>query len=343
MSRIIRLAVLPALLAGCVGPVQRALTEGTLDKITIAPRQVRIVSVEVTDERPPAELEELTPDTRFFIPAIVWWQHLRQGHRRPPANLYSLNPVAELRQVVEHAVNTAGIGPSSGAGPALRLRVRLQHLYGVTHSWESFAVVYLLAGAAAVSSIRTFAPYGYASGVAELYEEGGRLVGQRAVHGYFEPNLHHLMGASAAGKLLTDKLTFAAVQAAAHLAGNVVRAVEPLLGRFAPARPMATDTCSTFFLTRHTPDGLFLEVAAVNVETGEIISDVVERRWMEPYAGVDEWVIDPYHGGNQRLTQQEYATLVERLKGKYEVRWSRDVRVAHFFGVKKPLGPSPAP
>ena len=127
-----------------------------------------------------------------------------------------------------------------------------------------------------------------------------------------------------------------AVQAANHLAGNIVKAVEPLVAHYPSVHPLDVDTMSTFFIARATDDGLFMEVAAVDVETGEIRSSEIVMRWMEAYSGVGEWVLDPYHGGHMRLTPLEYQRLVKRLATHYDVRFVHDVRTAHFFGLRRP-------
>jgi len=140
---------------------------------------------------------------------------------------------------------------------------------------------------------------------------------------------------------MTDTLTLMAVNAVADLARNVVRAVEPMLAPYPASTEVPAESAKVFFLVRAIPEGPFLEIAGIDYETGEVISDVVVPRRMEPYSAIGEWVVDPYFGGKSRLTPDEYDALIEKLRKKYDVQYVSDVRTAHFLGALAPPPPVP--
>jgi hypothetical protein len=324
--------------AGCA-PMQRSLRDASVAAIPAGERAAHLGAVEVIDARPPDELRELTPDVRYVVPLIVWNQWATEGHLRPEARLYSPDTARELSLVVTDAFAKSGIASSDGAGPAFRLEIKLRHLYGITHA-SQIAIATI---GAASTAVRTFAPYGYAAAEVTVLDGQGHVIGSRSVVGAFDPNLSDLSGGGQlSAKNVTDELTAAAVQASGSLATNIVRAVEPMLGRYPARKPFDPQAVSTFFICRPVREGAFLEVASVRIDTGEILEDVVVPRWMEPYAAVDEWVVDPYLRGGAgrggvRLTQEEYEQLVARLQERYDVRYVSDVRTAHFFGAKRGL------
>lgn len=321
------------ILSGCVVPVQRSLTEGSLPRLDIGRHEVRIEKIEVVDQRDPMELSELRPQLEYFVPLWLLLTHFQSsvGPVRPPAELYSLDPTGEFESVVKTALQKSGLQADDAAAVPLTLKVRLTHLYGITHMESSLFWVF----SSAVSVQRTFAPYGYAAAEIELLESGGRTLGTRAVYGYFDPNLMDTLQSGPIGVMsVPDKLTAAAVSAANDLAANIVRAVETLVGDYPLVPPIDMANVSVFYLARPTADGQHLEVAGVRIDTGEIISDSISRRWMEPYSGVNEWVVDPYHGGQRRLSDEQYRALVQRLQERYNVAFVDNVRVARFMGAK---------
>ena len=127
----------------------------------------------------------------------------------------------------------------------------------------------------------------------------------------------------------------AAVFAAGKLSANIVRTVEAMLVNIPTVSPIDVNTVSNFYITRKTDEGLFREVAQIDISSGKIIASNIERHWMEPYAGVGKWVVDPYHGGKGRLTSKQYHMLIKRLTQHYDVRYVDNVNVANFYGMKK--------
>ncbi len=332
------------LASGCGGPIQRSLTMAPLDKrVRTFPRKITIDRIDVVDVRPKCEFEELTPDFKYVLFLGIWYQHLREGTIRPEGELYSMDPTGEMRQLLQTSFQKAKLTKAGKDSAKLNLKVELHHLYGITHASEFLMVAY---GGGQGSNTkttstmgrRTFAPYGYASARIVLSDQNGKTIGSRYVIGQFDPNLADLLGVSAnpiAAGMMTDSLTGAAVTAAGNLAGNIVRAVEVMVSNYPQTRPLDTRACSTFYIKRTTDNGLFSEVAAINIDSGEIVSDTIQRRWMEPYSAPNEWVVDIYHGGQQRLTDEQYRKLVNRLLKKgYDVRFVTDLNNAHFFGKK---------
>jgi hypothetical protein len=323
------LAALLAAGPACVRPVQRSLLEAGLQKLDTASRKVHIARIDVVDARSPDELEALTPDVSYVIFLVLWYQHYREGHVRPEAELYSRDAAGEMKTLLKRAIDKSGLF-TPGEGEGLTLKVELKHLYGISHA----ADVMIATAGAAVASTRTFAAYGFAGARIKVLDSFGAQLVDREVIGYFDPNLNDLMGGGIAQSVsFTDMLTHAAVQAAGHLAGNIVKAIEPAVDHFPALQgPAPVERCSVFYIARAVDEGPFLEIAGVNYETGEIMSVNVVVRWMEPFSATGEWVVDPYSGGQVRLTPEEYNTLVRRLKHKYKVDYATHVRTAHFFG-----------
>ena len=135
---------------------------------------------------------------------------------------------------------------------------------------------------------------------------------------------------------LNDELVLASVHAAARLASNAVRAVEPMVATFPLQNPIPIDRTNMFFIARAVEEAPFLEIAGVNIDTGQIVSDGIVPQRMEAYSAIDEWVVDPYYGGQVRLSPADYDRLVRRLQQRYDVRYVNDVRTAHFFGAGPP-------
>lgn len=316
---------------GCVKPIQRSLTDAGLETLNTMSRKAHVANIDVVDKRPPDELESLSPEYAYVIFLLIWFQSYQEGHVRPEAELYSKDVVKEMQTLLRRAIDKSRLF-TPGEGEPLTLKVELKHLYGISHA----AIAMIATSGVATSTTRTFAPYGFASAHVELLDSFGAKLVDREVIGYFDPNINHILGGGTAQSVsFTDSLTHAAVQAAGHLAGNIVKAIEPAVSQYpVVAGSTPVENSSTFFIARHTEEGPFVEIAGINYETGEIISVNVIPRWMEPFSGINEWVVDPYFGGQVRLTPEEYDKLVKRLQKKYRVRYTTDIRVAHFFGVQ---------
>jgi hypothetical protein len=310
--------------AGCSRPAQRSLVDGGLRSFTAAPRTAHIRWINVADERPDMELGELKPETHYMVPPFVF---SKAGHLRPDAGLYSSDPSAELTALVRQSLDKSKLMSDDADDSALRLTINLKHLYGISYRSSFWTFNY--------TRVEQFSQYGYAAAEVVLSDATNKTLGTRQVVGAFLPD------AEMREKSMTDALTLVAVKAAGDLARNIVRAVEPLLAPFPEADEVPAVSAKIFFLARAVPEAPFLEVAGVDYESGEVVSDVVVPRVMEPCSAPDEWVVDPYFGGKARLTQPEYEALVDKLRAKYDVRYVSDVRTAHFLGVLAPAAPDP--
>ena len=313
-----------ALGTGCSRPVQRSLVDGGLRSFMSAPREAHIRWINVADERPESELGELEPSLHYGVPPFFYE---KAGYQRPDAKLYSDDVSSQLTAVLRQAFDKSKLLSPADDDSGLRLTINLKHLYGV--AYKSTYVV------PNFSRVQQFPGYGYAAAEVVLSDAANKTIGTRQVVGRFLPD------PAMREKSMTDALTLVAVHAAADLARNIVRAVEPMLAPYPAVDEVPAVSAKIFFLARAVPEGAFLEIAGVDYETGEIVSDVLVPRSMEPYSATDEWVVDPYFGGKARLTQTEYDALVEKLRRKYDVRYVSDVRTAHFLGVLAPVAPEP--
>jgi hypothetical protein len=326
-------------LSGCLELPRPTLQDGPIDEMILARRALRLADVEVTDARPADELLPLSPAVRYVIPLVLWNQWATEGNLRPDAATYTEDLRGDMTALVRQAFTGSGSFATQGSGEALRIKLRINHLYGVTHdsSTSYYPLVY------ASFNKRTFGAYGYAEAHLEVASAAGRVLGTREVVGFFDPNLSDLVARGAGGMItlrVRPVLAHAAAMAAGNLASNVVLAVDLIVAGHPRPTPLAVETMKTFFLVRAVPEGPFLEVAGVDIETGKVLSDVIVPRWMEPYSAINEWIVDPYHGGQERLTQDEYDALVQRLQATYDVRYVTDARSAHFFGVKRAAAPA---
>jgi len=257
---------------------------------------------------------------------------------RPDAKYYSKNVSSDMKQLVRRAVSRSGMSSKAANGAAkVHLKVKMKHLYGVTHHSHRTIIVAGVNAAGTSQRSQTFAPYGFAAAEVEIYDDKGALLGRQLATGKVDPNLLSLLKSAekkGEGKLMTDRLTQAAVQAAGRLAGNIVKVAAAILYRYPTEVPIDIDSVSTFYITRHTPDGLFREVAGIDIATGNIVTSTIQRRWMEPYAAINEWVVDPYYGGESRLSPRQYARLLKRVRQRFDARFSDNVHAARFFGAK---------
>jgi hypothetical protein len=325
LSILALLAAACGLLTGCgASPLQRSIGDGGLRKITMAPREAHLESIEVVDERPASELDALKPEAKYVIPPF-WFS--RAGHQRAEARLYSADVRAELAATVKQTFDKSHLFSPGDHESGVRLTIKLKQLHGISYNATEMAANY--------TRVTQFACYGYAAAEVVLSDAANKPLATRQVVGMFLPD-PSIMSAS-----MTDALTLVAVKAASDLARNVVRTVEPMLAAYPASTEVQSDTSKVFFLARATAEAPFLEIAGIDYESGEITSDVVVRRRMEAYGALDEWVVDPYFGGKARLTPEEYDALIEKLRKKYDVRYVSDVRTAHFLGVLAPPPPPP--
>lgn len=310
---------------GCSRPLQRSLEQGESKTLAMAPREAHIQSIDVVDERPASELGELSPTTRYAVPPFVF---SKAGHLRAESRLYSTDLERELTGLLKQTFDRSKLLSPEDQENGLRLTIRIRHLYGI--SYKSSLVM------PNFSRVRQFSQYGYAAAEVVLSDASGKPIGTRQVVGVAIPD------GPVQEKSVTDALTLMAVKATADLARNVVRAVEPMLAPYPASNEIPVESAKVFFIVRAIPEGPFLEVAGIDHESGEVVSDVVIPRRMEPCSPTGEWVVDPYFGGQARLTPEEYDALVERLRKKYDVRYVNDVRTAHFLGALAPPPPPPA-
>lgn len=330
------IALAAVFLVGCLPLPHPTLQDGKIDEVLLGRRAIRLAGVEVTDARPAEELLPLSAKVRYVVPLVLWNQWASEGHLRPDAALYTKDLGGDMTALVNRAFAGSGLFAPEGKGEALHIKLRINHLYGVTHlaSTNYLSVFGSL-------RTRTFGAYGYAEAHIEVADAAGRVIGTREVVGTFDPNLRDLAAPGLGGMVAVAALrgrpllVRAAAEAAGNLASNVVRAVDLIVADYRRPTPLAVEAMKTFFIARAVPEGPFIEVAEVDIDTGKIVSDAVVPRWMEPYSAINEWVVDPYHGGHVRLTQDEYDALVRRLKVTYDVRYVTDVRAAHFFGVTR--------
>jgi hypothetical protein len=317
--------VISGLLMGVSGcrPSQRNLSTADVDGFRLDSGNATIAQVQVKDLRPIEEDEDLHAKMRYFVPALIWWQWATEGNVRPDAEYYSKDIPGEMQQLLEKALINSGLMVAQSAASATRLTlsVEILHLYGVTHVSSRAIVTY----AAASNSVRKFHPYGFAAARIILKDSTGGTVAERYVSGYSSDTY------SGEREDLTNQLTFATLEASGNLASNIVRALDPVFSL--QGGPTSWNPAiSAFVISRATKNGLQIERAVIDFQSGVILTSEILQRKREPFAAVDEWVVDPYQGGESMLRPQDYDTLINRLKTAYDVRYLTNVRVAHIFG-----------
>ncbi len=326
-------------LGACANPVQRSLLEARLRVPKMDAKALRITSVEVVDMRPESELKEMQPETHVLVPLIpLWWQEHARGPLRPNARYYSPNTAAELQSLVQDTLARSGLAAAASDArlPGMTLRVELRHLYATTYADQQT----MLGLGGAYTKTQIFAPYGFASAEVSLVASS-QAGGSRHRLGPYVISAHTAPTATSLGLTdaqvpasVMDALTLAAVDAAGALAVQCVHAVEALLHQHPLLNRIDPKTSTLFFLRRATDDGQFAEVAGVTVASGEIASVAIVPQLGEQIAAYREWVVDPYHGGTVRLPWQDYQALIARLSANYDVRFTHNLRAAHFFGKR---------
>lgn len=326
-SGVLRVVMLGLLAAGsgpgCAETIQSSLQDGLLNvaKVAkVATRKAHVASVTVVDERDPEELELQKPAARYALFVGFYFQG-NEGDLRPAARWISADTRTELSSLIRSALRRSELLTADRSGPAFSVRIVLKHLYSFRHMSYDFGFFFT----GGYASVTTFHPYGFAAAEVVVTDAQGRTVGVRRVTGTSE------VGVSLDG----TSLSFRGSMAAADLAGNIVKATEAILADQPMAAPLPMADAPTFFIARAIPEGPYLEVAGIDFETGNVTSDLLVPRTMEPYSAVDEWVVDPYGGTPFMMAQDDYENLVRRLQQRYSVRYTTSVRVARFLGVRR--------
>ena len=331
VSLVVSLVVI-AMAGGCMGIAkQHALTEATPQVFELGTKPVAI-SVEIVDERPADERSALRPASTAAVPLFpLLTVFSSQGQLRPASRFYagdSDEMRGDLARMVSDSLTRSGlVSPKSQATQTFRLRVTIHHLYGITYSQSTF--VQLLAGVS--TSNASFAPYGFAAATVELIDSRGGVVGHRTIAVSQVPLDEDIQKMTSSSQWL-DQLSEAAVAAAATLVGEVTSVAELLLAEIPAVTPIDVARTNVFYISRHVPDGVNIELVGVDYNTGKIVSNRLIERGVQPYAQSNTWVVDPYFGSQTRLTTREYGVLIERLRARYDVRYITDVRVARFLG-----------
>lgn len=284
------------LACGCSTTVTSDLNPAQVEKLPVEARKVSFSSIEIVDARPAEELQPLATKIRYLIPALFWIQWFEEGNSVSPPDLAPTDMTGSFEQTLRRTLAENKMSDEDKDGcKKLALKVEITHLYKTVHA-SSFGLFVVSGG---MFSARTFEPFVFAAARVTVADEDGRVIGSRYVSGTYEPphelflNCLAAQGAIAQEAAPTDG---AEACAAGKLAGNIVKAVEPMLADWPLMRPPPAEKRGSFTVARVTADRLYLERATINYQDGQILFSAVYKHWMEPFAAVNEWVVDPYQG-----------------------------------------------
>jgi len=90
----------------------------------------------------------------------------------------------------------------------------------------------------------------------------------------------------------------------------------------------------TFTVLRLTGEYDFQEEMTIEYETGRILGDVIVRQALPVISKPNEWVVSPLSKDGHWLSDAQYQKLIEKLKEKYDVVYSKNLTAANFYGVR---------
>jgi hypothetical protein len=331
----VRIVALLLVLSACVKPVPVNLQAAHPDLHAFGgPRPCTLNVQPVEDRRPEVERsggEGGKPRFKYFVPALLWWQWAMAGPRVGQPELYAVDFLPDLNAVMKATMERSGV--CAGGGPVASLKTSLRHYVGLSYQKVEQIVSY---GAAAAVSYDFF-PVAHvamdfelatADGIVERFTLDGRYLFNPTDPGMStkQPGVPGGTLPPAVSRQLAPRV--ALERMLAQLPDRVDRALAGLGGAEAPA---ANDT---FLVARLTREYDFVEEMVVETDTGRIVTDRVVRRRLPVLGAPDEWVVVPVDGNGRWLTNEGYATLVNRLRRNYQVEFDGNVSAAKFGGWK---------
>jgi hypothetical protein len=241
-------------------------------------------------------------------------------------------------------------GYFSNAGKAYVVTATLKQFYSVrwekTESWFS-------AGASSEQVYKLW-PLGYISIAVKVTDKlSGKMIGERLVTRSFlyTPDIFydktyndiklHLSGTTTADVTLekvlggdygTPDYTIMPSLAQAAVGSIVMRdflyelpvVLDEIVANDAP---IAAGDGTSFTMGRLCDDYRFQEIAVVDIDSGKVVSSEIKRRIYPIVSAPGQWVVLPVAGGHW-MSDDDYARLLRRLAGKFDLDLKSNLNVA---------------
>lgn len=294
----------------------------------ISARGAFLSSIQVVDKRTQSEKDEREAQLDTIVAIFpVFWFSRKSGQTRTDPLSFSPTSLSDLQVCLTKALMSTKLFQNSG--PDLRkvkLTLSIEELsvqsYTSSHSFISLTF--------SGSKSSDFAWYGHAIARLQIHDAVTEaLISDRMIRGWsHDPDL--ATGEKAQQEAIT--------QAIKRLFENTIVATEEALSTIPIVKALDLERSSVFFITRHTIDGLFTELASIEISSGTILSSVIQPRRRPMIAQPGVWVIPPYFG-DVLLSPTQYEALISRLQRRYDVRYDGAIDIARFFGARSPADP----
>lgn len=323
---------------GCIDPVTRSVRSAGQPQVKKfeAPAPYYVEVGPLVDRRPLYETEEYDQSNfRYFVPAVIWWQWSTAGPVFADPKLYDMDLLPSLRGLMTDVLNRSSLG-SPNASAKYILKPELMHFYGVGYT-KGMAIA--TSGAAVVTKFE-FYPAGYVSMKLTLYDAATkkpvaiRYLSDAFLFNPADPSLTTVHSAQGGmGLNVVNNKSQIAMLACRDLMAHLPDMVSSMMADAGPGREQAAEP-KFFMLVRLTDEYDFQEELVVEIETGRIARNTVERRTTPVYSRPGEWVVAPVAEDGHYMSSAEYDTFVKGLQGKYDIQFQDNLSAARYLGPR---------
>jgi hypothetical protein len=334
----IALVIVGTAFMGCIEPITRSVRSGAMPQVKKleAPSPYSVQVGPVVDRRPVYETEDFDQSGfRYFVPALIWWQWSTAGPVFANPEHYDLDLLTSLRGLMSDVINRSSLG-SPNASVKYILKPELLHFYGVGYTKGMFIATM---GAAAMNKYQ-FYPAGYVSLKLTLYEASTkkpvaiRYLSDSFLFNPAEPTLgtgHSAQGGM--GMAITNNKSQVAILALKNAMQQLPETIGSMLADVGPGRGESAEP-THFMLVRLTDEYDFQEELVIEIATGRIARNTVEKRTAPIVSCPGEWIVSPIAADGHYMSAAEYVAFVEVLKQKYNIEFKGNLSAAQYLGPK---------
>lgn len=343
-SLLVKLAVCCALLMfgtvfmGCIEPITRSVRSGAQPQVKKlqSPSPYSVQVGPIVDRRPIYETEDFDQSGfRYFVPALIWWQWSTAGPIFANPKHYDLDLLSSLRGLMSDVINRSSLG-SPNASVKYILKPELLHFYGVGYTKGMFIATM---GAAAMNKFQ-FYPAGYVSLKLTLLDASTkkpvaiRYLSDTFLFNPVEPTLgtgHSAQGGM--GMAIINNKSQVAILALKNAMQQLPETIGSMLADVGPGRGESAEP-THFMLVRLTDEYDFQEELVVEIASGRIVRNTLEKRTSPIASRPGEWIVSPIAADGHYMSAAEYVTFIEGLKTNYNIEFQGNLSAARYLGPK---------